>query len=111
VVASKAPGQAGSWTSQAIAVTPGAVYSVSASVTSLTTANPSLLVLPSGSGVTSAVAPILNLTQPVNAGVDQLSAQIVIPAGVSNVIIVLTDTTDEATHTVFFDKVGLFGND
>jgi hypothetical protein len=24
---------------------------------------------------------------------------------------VLTDTTDEATHTVFFDKVGLFGND
>ena len=34
-----------------------------------------------------------------------------IPPGVSEVIIVLTDTTDEATHTVFFDKVGLFGND
>jgi hypothetical protein len=111
VVASTLPGQAGSWTSQAIAVTPGAIYSVSASVASATTANPSLLVLPSGSGVTTALAPILNLTQPVDVGVNQLVAQIVIPPGVSDVIIVLTDTTDEATHTVFFDKVGLFGND
>jgi hypothetical protein len=71
----------------------------------------SLLVLPSGRGVTTAVAPILNLTQPVNAGVNQLVGQVMIPPGVNDVMIVLTDITDEATHTVFFDKIGLFGND
>jgi hypothetical protein len=111
VVASLIPGQAGSWTSQAIAVTPGAVYSISASVTSVNAANPTFLVIPSGSGVTTAVAPILSLTQPLNAGVNQLAGQVTIPAGVSDVVIVLTDTADDSTHTVFFDKVGLFGND
>ena len=111
VVAGALPGQAGVWTSDAIAVTGGAAYDVSVTVSSAGAAsNPRLVVYAVGVAGTAAT-PILSLTQLVPLGtVRTLTGLVPIPAWAHEVFLELREDVDANTR-VYFDKVGLYERD
>ena len=111
IAAGAIPGQAGKWTSDAIAVVAGTYYDVNATVlTGGAAAHPTLVVTAVGT-VNGVTGPLLTLTQlvPKNA-VTQLLGQVQIPAGVSQVVIELREELD-ANLTIYYDKIGLFAPD
>ena len=111
VVTGMLPGQAGSWTSDAIAVTAGAAYDVTATVSSGGTAATPRVVVSALDAAGVVTTPLLALTQLVPAGAaSALVGQVTIPAGVTAVVIELRDDLD-ANVSVYFDKIGLFARD
>ncbi|TMC42620.1 MAG: hypothetical protein E6J23_11025 [Chloroflexi bacterium] len=111
IVTGALPGQAGKWTSDAVAVVAGTYYEVSATVITGGTASQPRIVVSALNTVSGATTPLLALTQLVPAkAVTELLAGVTIPAGVSTVVIELRDELD-ANLTVYYDKIGLFAPD
>ena len=110
-VAGALPGQAGSWTSDAISVVAGAAYDVSVTVSSGGAGTTPRLVVSALGAAGGAAAPLLSLTQLVPVGtVQTLAGQVTIPAGVAAVVIELRDDVDANTRA-YFDKVGLYDHE
>jgi hypothetical protein len=111
IVTGALPGQAGKWTSDAIAVVAGTYYEVSATVITGGTATHPQIVVSALNTVSGAATPILSLTQLIPAGaVTEVLGGVTIPAGVSAVVIELREELD-ANLTVYYDKIGLFAPD
>ena len=111
IVTGALPGQAGKWTSDAVAVVAGNYYEVSATViTGGTAAHPQIVVTAAGAA-NGAAAPLLTLTQLVPLGtITELVGRVQIPAGVSKVFIEVREELDQ-NLTVYYDKVGLYEPD
>jgi hypothetical protein len=111
IVTGALPGQAGKWSSDAIAVVAGTYYDVSATVlTGGTAAHPQIVVTAAGAA-NGVVAPLLTLTQLVPiATVTELVGRVQIPAGVSAVVIELREEID-ANLSIYYDKIGLYAPD
>ncbi len=111
IVAGAVPGQAGKWTSDAIAVVAGAYYDVNATaLTGGAAAHPQIVVTAVGT-VNGVTGPLLTLTQlvPKNT-VTELVGQVHIPAGVSQIVIELREELD-SNLTIYYDKIGLYEPD
>ena len=110
-VAGALPGQAGSWTSDAIPVVAGATYDVSVTISSGGAGATPRLVVSALGAAGGAAAPLLSLTQLIPLGaVQTLAGLVTVPAGVSAVVIELRDDVDTNTR-VYFDKVGLYDHE
>jgi hypothetical protein len=111
IVTGALPGQAGKWTSDAIAVVAGTYYEVSATVLTGGTASHPRIVVSALNTVSGATTPLLSLTQLVPARtITELLSGVTIPAGVSAVVIELREELD-ANLTVYYDKIGLYAPD
>jgi hypothetical protein len=111
IVTGALPGQAGKWTSDAIAVVAGNYYDVSATVITGGTASHPQIVVTAAGAANGVLTPVLTLTQLVPAGtITELVGRVQIPAGVSRVYIELREELDQ-NLTVYYDKIGLYEPD